>query len=252
MACGRPLWGCFEDDFQTAFELAKQKLKSEESLQHLTCFVLRTGAEVLPQDELAHKLVLSGLATLLYIDVEGSRCLIKYTAEPILSNAARIEMCSIEFLSTAIKHYIDRLDQGAFHEGGVAGELIGRLVVLRAFDSCLIYSKNCVESQSQAGTQATAAAQAQSPAKEVQSAIQLFTNNLFSPKIGVVKLKNFLKSLTRVQDHDFWKFDVSDSVLNGLVSVNQFVQLDNLHIDQVMLADAFVRGIFAALHCPCC
>ena len=63
--------------------------------------------------------MLSGMATLLFADTEGSRCLIKYIAEPVLSTAARIKMSSLEFLSKAIKDYIRRLDQGPFHEAGL-------------------------------------------------------------------------------------------------------------------------------------
>ncbi len=237
--CGRPLWECY-GTYKKAFEVASSKLKSEESLYHLTCFVMRTGAEVLPQDHLAHKLVLSGMATLPFADTEGSRCLIKYIAEPILSNAARIKMSSLEFLSKAIKDYIRRLDQGAFHEAGLAGELIGRLVLLRVFDKCLLFERPQESTAGDIGTSAN-----DNDVAELLSSLNENGTILLPPNLGVAKLKDFLMTLTGLDEAsmEYWKFGVSGEVMEGLVSVNQFVHLEKLEkIDQVMLADAFIRS----------
>jgi hypothetical protein len=85
---GRPLWARFS--FQQAIGLALEKLKTDLNIFELTCFIMRIGSKVVAQDELAHKLVLSGMATLINVDIYGSRCLVEYIPEPILSNAARI------------------------------------------------------------------------------------------------------------------------------------------------------------------
>ena len=70
LKCGRPLWS-FLGSFEEAYDVPLNELKCELYLFELTCFILRTGSSVVPQDELAHKLVLSGMATLLHVDNDG-------------------------------------------------------------------------------------------------------------------------------------------------------------------------------------
>ena len=74
--------------------------------------IMRTGSSVQPQDRLAHKLVLSGMATLLFVDSDSSRCWIDFVPEPILSNAARIILTDLTSLRKGIKEYVRRLQLG--------------------------------------------------------------------------------------------------------------------------------------------
>jgi hypothetical protein len=136
---GRPLWARYS--FQQAIELALEKLKTDLNIFELTCLIMRIGSKVVAQDELAHKLVLSGMATLINVDIYGSRCLVEYIPEPILSNAARIALTNVGKYKKAIKEYVRRLQLGSFHDSGSAGELVGRIVLLRAMDLSILKRK---------------------------------------------------------------------------------------------------------------
>lgn len=268
LKCGRPLWS-FLGSFEEAYEVALNKLKCERSLFELTCFILRTGSSVVPQDELAHKLVLSGMATLLHVDVDGSRCWMEYVPEPILSNVARNVLLDIKGYAKAIKEYVKRLQLGAFHETGIAGEFVGRVVLLRAMDLALLkpeisinadrenalnlisstlfannvdcesdFRKECENLFSQTVLKGEAASEKTSSASNIES------NLYISPKLGITTLKEFLLMLSSACEVDFSNFGVSDAVLNGLVSFNQFIQLENpLNINQPYLLHGFVRFV---------
>jgi hypothetical protein len=136
---GRPLWTRYS--FQEAIGLALEKLKTDLNIFELTCLIMRLGSKVVPQDELAHKLVLSGMATLISVDIGGSHCLVEYIPEPILSNAARIALTNVGKYKKAIKEYVRRLQLGSFHDSGSAGELVGRIVLLRAMDLSILKRK---------------------------------------------------------------------------------------------------------------
>ncbi len=121
-----------------------------------------------------------------------------------------------------------------------AGELIGRLVLLRVFDKCLLFER---PQESTAGDIETSAND--NDVAELLSSLNENGTILLPPNLGVVKLKDFLMTLTGLDEAsmEYWKFGVSGEVMEGLVSVNQFVQLEKLEkIDQVMLADAFIRS----------
>jgi hypothetical protein len=136
---GRPLWARYS--FQKAAELALEKLKTDLSIFELTCLIMRIGTKVVPQDELAHKLVLSEMATLIKVDVDGSYCLVEYIPEPILSNAARIALTKMKTFKKAIKEYVRYLQLGSFYNSGSAGEIVGRIVLLRAMDLTILKRK---------------------------------------------------------------------------------------------------------------
>ena len=76
---GRPLWHAYPT-FSAAVSSAQDKLTADKSIAMLTAFVMRTGAPVVPSCQLAHKLVLSGMATLEYVDVLGESCYVTYCA----------------------------------------------------------------------------------------------------------------------------------------------------------------------------
>jgi hypothetical protein len=88
------------------------------------------------------------MATLISVDIDGSRCIVEYIPEPILSNAARIALTNVVTFKKAIKEYVRRLQLGSFHDSGSAGELVGRIVLLRAMDLSILkrQKNNFVES----------------------------------------------------------------------------------------------------------
>ncbi len=108
-------------------------------MAELTSIVLRTGSSIIPQDPLAHRLVLSGLATLVHVDMNGSRCLIKYVPEPLVANSARLKLLNNEAFVKGLSEYVRCLRLGVFHESGEAGEHVGRIVLLRLIGLISIY-----------------------------------------------------------------------------------------------------------------
>lgn len=294
--CGRPLWSNYES-FEKAFDVATNKLNTEASLFELTCLVLRTGSSVVPQDQLAHKLVLSGMATLLQVDISGSMCLIEYVPEPVLSNSARFALLSNNNYVKSIREYVKRLKLGTFHDSGTAGELVARIVLLRAMDLALIRLKNnsistvendmgevkvsdsltlfgenvsdeCV-SKFEDTCEYLASISALKPLTDqfqVRSPLartafirtaQVDANlrkvddkkipNVFeylSPKLGVTTLREYLLMLSDVVNEDLDRFGVSDAVLDGLISFNQFTQVDDpIYINQIYLLEGFVKFV---------
>lgn len=139
-SCGRPLWRQYES-FEKAFKIANRKLIDDASLKELASIILRTGSTVVPQDQLAHRLVLSGMATLTYVDVTGSRCYMEYIPEPILSNNARLIMNNKDSYIRSLDEYVKRLELGVFHESGEAGEQVARIVLLRIMDMICLFPK---------------------------------------------------------------------------------------------------------------
>ena len=324
--CGRPLWNSY-DTYHDAFDIALYKLKCEKRLFALTSLILRTSSSVVPQDELAHKLVFSGMATLLRVDTEGSRCWIEYVPEPVLSNSARIILTDLQNLKKALNQYLSRLRLGVFNDTGNAGEFVARVILLRAMDLVLlkphkydeeifnepdveifnaenIFSTDCLskaadfdqlladikEAGSQSYTLSAAPDRYESDSnsrieensddsvelsKSVSSSSSIdnesFTsdesvseienievyesekseksdqsNNLYlSPKIGVSTLREYLMMLSGRPLEELSQFGVSNEVLNGLISGNQFVQLEcPLKINQAFLHQAFGRSVW--------
>jgi hypothetical protein len=134
LECGRRLWRQY-DDFATAMDVAQSKLLGDDEIAE----VMRTGSSVVPQDAFAHHLVLSGLATLIHVDVDGSRCFIEYVPEPILSNTARIHLTKMRNFNKSLAEYVKRLQAGVFHETGAAGEQVGTIVLLRLLDLVVLH-----------------------------------------------------------------------------------------------------------------
>lgn len=319
MRCGRPLWAFFRT-FEESYNVALHKLKCESSLFELTCFILRTGTSVVPQDQLAHKLVLSCMATLVNVDIEGSSCRVEYVPEPMLSNVARNVLLNINNYDKAIKEYLRRLQLGTFHDTGEAGEFIGRIVLLRAMDLALLkpqtgsskftevvafngkrifgaensehektfdkYFKALNPSTSQSNIvvnsiQDMLGSNVDANSDEVSSmpdypqeslklnqesesmigsgdgleSVQSHdcsgkqspindSKSYISPSIGVATLREFLVLLSSVPNEDLSAFGVSDAVLDGFITINQFVKLENpLKMDQAYLMHGFARSI---------
>jgi hypothetical protein len=296
--CGRALWSTYKS-YKAAFDLARTKLKTELSLFELTCFLLRIGSSVSPQDPLAHKLVLSGMATLIQVDLDGSRCLIEYVPEPLLANVARTCMCDHEFYAKAIKEYLKRLELGTFHDSGTSGELVGRIVILRAMDLALLkfttsykvstfepfekYAMSVFESyitdtpkddvsafktrleavkdsiklkidtntsgsnsQESSGSsgQENLGSNAKKSKDSAESDENTSNSKILVPYLGMTTLKAFLIMLTGLNDEDLKLFGVSESVLNGFVTVSQFIQMENPleNVNQIFLMHGFSRS----------
>ena len=265
--CGRPLWS-FIKSFHELYNLAQTKLQSELSLFELTCFILRTGSTVVPQDSLAHKLVMSGMATLLHVDVDGSRCWTEYVPEPILSNVSRNTLLNMRNYAKSIEEYVKRLKIGTFHDSGSAGELVARIVLLRAMDLALIrisgrsfvdplanvtiISENDLFGQRQSDdnfkekfSQKCLKIFSNSPLAPFVKSNNFVSKTYFSPMIGITTLKEYLMMMLDIEEtEDLYNFGVSDDVLNGLVSLNQFIHIDNpLIINQPYLMHGFARSV---------
>ena len=253
--CGRPLWANYNREFDKAFEVASYKLTcNNENLTELTCIIMRTGSSVQPQDKLAHKLVLSGMATLLYVDSDSSRCWIDFIPEPMVSNGARTIMTSFRSLSKSINEYVRRLELGTFHGSGDAGEIVARIILLRNMDLCLVKRKisshlpeealmkdllnighddffgigTSEESKREFICELDRISSLQGiPAAPIETPESLLSTEFFFPKVSVTSVKEYLMMLSKRPVSEFSNFGVSENVLNGLVSVNQFIQMDN-------------------------
>ena len=266
---GRPLWNSYKS-FEEAFIIAQTKLVGEKSLCELTALIMRTGSSVVPQNELAHKLVLSGMATLMYVDSQFSRTSVEYIPEPMLSNVSRILLTKITSFSKALSEYVGRLQLGAFHDTGNGGELVARIVLLRAMDLAVLkYASGMFEnkyvtpfsSQDILGTETKFEPEFRSVIESEE--FQTFSETVdsddhvaqrdvdspyLSPKLGLVTLKRYLLLFAGLDEESCEEFGVSDETLNGMVSLNQFVQADkpqkgeDFVIDQQYLLHCFARS----------
>ena len=218
--CGRPLWSCYET-FWKAVQIAVHKLKDlasgdDDKLLYLTPLIIRSGLQVAPPDELTHKLVLKGMALLKYVDFPGTRCLIEYVPEPVLSTAAKFIMSSDADFLTGLMELVRLQHLGTFYNSGKAGELAARLFLTRAMDKCVPVSG---------------------------------WNQISEIPLAVTTLRNYLAALTGLSAQELSNFDVSDEMMDGLVSANQVIQLHNakVKIDQSFLMNGFARSCSFAL-----
>ncbi len=280
--CGRPLWRQY-DTFSTAFDVGRIKLAADEDLKELAALILRTGSSVTPQDKLAHRLVLSSMATLMYVDVDGSRCYIEYVPEPILSNNARLLLNHRSSYVKSLKDYVKGMELGVFHESGEAGEQVARIVLLRIMDLVCLYPKqNGLSLQQRQSVHGITAENLFGPREDILNCVETLTEILdaihsvndeitstttespvasnqptvnlqpeldkglvfVSPNIATTTVRQFLLLASNgFLFGQFEKFGVSDAVLDGFISVNQFVKLQaSMRIDQVYLMQAFSRG----------
>ncbi len=280
--CGRPLWRQY-DTFSTAFDVGRIKLAADEDLKELAALIMRTGSSVTPQDKLAHRLVLSSMATLMYVDVDGSRCYIEYVPEPILSNNARLLLNHRSSYVKSLKDYVKRMELGVFHESGEAGEQVARIVLLRIMDLVCLYPKqNGLSLQQRKSVHGITAENLIGPCENIFEVASDFANRLndirsmsdrnasvttespvlasqpsvdlqpelgnglvfVSPSIASTTVRQFLLLASNGEfDDQLGNFGVSDAVLDGFISVNQFVKLQEpMRIDHVYLMQAFSRG----------
>ena len=130
---GRPLWYFFSN-LCDAMNLSKYKLEMFDSkLYPLNALMVRICVSVSPQGDLVHKMVQSGLATLLYVDVLGLKCFTTFIPEPVVSNSARQILVSEMNMKTALTRLVTEISRGVLQKGQ-AGELVGRIILLMAMD----------------------------------------------------------------------------------------------------------------------
>jgi hypothetical protein len=98
----------------------------------LSAFVLRTSAPVVPSCPLAHKLVLSGMATLEYVDAVGESCYVSYCPEPVLSNAARLFTGSLINFDVVLEEFVNYVDKRHVLDLGSSGEFVAIIIAMRA------------------------------------------------------------------------------------------------------------------------
>ena len=288
MDCGRPLWRQYAE-FRQAFDVARLKLSGDKRIANLASLILRTGSSVVPQDMLAHELVLSGMATLTYVDSQGSRCFMEYVPEPMLSNNARLQLMNRISFVDSLQEYIKKLECGVFHESGEAGELVARIILLRAMDlSCLCPKRTSLSRQhvpfvksfsvkqlfgatngnaefaesfadlldsvrAKGRTKWTASPPSPTSSLSPKSGddkmpvdVEPAANDLtfLAPNIALSTVREFFLLISAGRfDDELTRFGVSDEVLDGIISVTQFVKLQHpMHIDQIYLMHCFAKG----------
>lgn len=229
LSCGRPLWKCFEN-YCGAFDVAmKIMMRSDPELIDLAAILIRTGAKVFPMDELASKLVSSCMATLLQLDLDQKACLMYYCPEPLLSNAARVHMHNNVNFLRGLEHYRHLFSSGTFTDQ--AEKVVGRLILLRAFDKAL-EDKLDLET-------------ACLDAKGMDENNMLFVQSSLLPKLGLTTVKRFLMSLSGLKEDEIeTNFGLSNEFLSGFVTCCQIVPVkQNLEIDQLFLMHGFARSV---------
>ncbi len=224
--------------YDSAFTVGLTKINAEVGMVDLTCFIIRTGALILPQNALSHQLVFSGLATLLHIDPEGNNCLTHYFPEHIVSNPARVRMTDDVRFANGLKQFLMRMNVGTFKNTGAAGELVTKMLILRGFDRSLLKRRNDANIP-----QATN--QQDYPSLNDSRVVEFnyFGVKFVCPKLGFTTVREFLTSCTNLSVDQLKEFKVDDDLLNGFVSLNQFNQVEsNVVIDQLFLLSGFTRS----------
>jgi hypothetical protein len=222
---GRPLWSIYKK-YDAAFDVALTKINVEAGMVDLTCFIMRTGALIIPQSSLSHELVLSGLATLLHVDTEGNNCLTCYFPEPMLSNAARIRMTDDCRFLAGLEEFLIRMNAGTFRNTGVAGEVVAKLLLLRGFDRSLLkrWEKGDTSNDN-------------------HYKFIYRSGKFVSPKHGLTTAREFLVSFTGLTDKELAQLDPNEDLLDGYISINQFTQLNTgAVVDQLFLMNGFARS----------
>lgn len=172
-------------------------------------------------------------------------------------------MTNFRLLSKGIAEYVRRLELGTFHGSEDAGELVARIILLRNMDLCLVKRQRSDDVNNADlvyfthdeffGVETTdtsklnflaeldkiANCPAAPGAENRENRTDLLSTSFFIPKVAVSTVKEFLLMLSKCPVGQFDNFGVSESVLEGLVSVTQFIQMDGPISD--ITAPFFVR-----------
>ena len=238
--CGRPLWKAY-GNYIKAFYGAAKKLAADTKIARLTAFVLRTGAPVVPSCELTHKLVLSGMALLQYVDVFGESCEVSYCPEPILSSAARLFAGSLDNLRIVLKQFLEYVDKRCVLDLGSSGEFVARIAILRAMDKLAEVPSD--------------------QSKKSNLFVKSIDDNWFLaikdggkcdfpadsqtfPNYAMFTLREFLTTLGNCTVGELGELKLSKEMLDGLVNVSQFVTVKReFKCDQLFLLHGFLRAV---------
>ncbi len=240
VSCGRPLWNAYEG-YDFALRNAITKLTSDCEIAMLSAFVLRTGAPVVPSCSLAHKLVLSGMATLEYVDVLGESCFMSYSPEPVAANAARLLCGSLANLGTVLNQFLDYVNLRFVLDTGSAGEFVARVILLRVVDCLTVGGTYQIESDN---SHSTTEAWISSLSASNKNSVPLPVTTAKFPNYCVVRLKHFLCKLANISEESLKDLDLSDEMLDGLVNVSQFIATKRpFNCTQGFLKHGFLRAI---------
>ena len=233
--CGRPLWNLY-DSYDKALKAAAIKLKADKKIAMLSAFVMRTGAPVVPSCQLAHRLVLSGMAALEWVDVEGESCFVSYCPEPVLSNAARLFAGSLDNLNLVLAEFLEYVDKRYVLDSGSAGEFVARVIALRAVDRASEVKLT--------QTQSTICGSVDETWLKNENT---YTDSEFPghtqkyPSYALITLRDFLTNLANLSDEVVDKLNLSVEMLDGLVNVSQFIAAKRpFQCDQLTLMHAFI------------
>ena len=205
---------------------------------------MRTGAPVVPSCQLAHRLVLSGMATLEYVDVLGESCYVTYCAEPVLASAARLYCGSLDNLKTVLTEFTEYVDKRYVLDSGSSGEFIARVILLRAMDSL---AENCCSSVDTSMFNSVNQDWINSVAMGRLN-VSLPNNTPSFPDYFAVKLRDFLSKLAGLTEAEITALGLSEAMLDGLVNVNQFIACKRPYaFSQAVLKEAFLRGVGLSL-----
>lgn len=236
--CGRPLWNLY-DSYDEAMKSAAIKLLADKKIAMMSAFVMRTGAPVVPSCQLAHRLVLSGMATLEFVDVDGESCYVSYCAEPVLASAARLYCGSLDNLDVVLAKFLDYVDKRYVLDSGSAGEFVARIIALRAVDRAS--EVNLTQTQS-IPCASVDKAWLDDQEGHIDPVFPDHTQKY--PSCVLITLQDFLTNLTNLNKDDLAGLNLSEEMLDGLVNVSQFIVAKRpFHCDQLTLMHAFIRSV---------
>ncbi len=246
LKCGRPLWNAY-GDYDKALYAGLVKLAADKEIALMSAFVLRTGAPVVPSCNLAHRMVLSGMATLEYVDVFGESCYVSYCPEPVLAGAARLYCGSLNGLGIVLKQFKEYVDKRYVLDTGSAGEFIARVILLRAVDSLTENSASSSSSSSYPLTTTRFNSPDSNWINGITSGllnVPLSSETPSFPGYCLVTLRSFLQQLCPLNEHGIEELDLSEEILGGLVNLSQFIATKRpFDVDQDVLKHGFLRGV---------
>ncbi|CAJ0637020.1 7278_t:CDS:2, partial [Entrophospora sp. SA101] len=145
---GRPLWGAYlksKMDVKDLIMIAQQKLLGGNKIEtwqnriyptaDLAVLSSRLSLSISPQSKIASELVAGHMALCSYVSPDRQRLYIGYSSEPILAEASAILMSDIKNYSHLLKTLCNSVEDGIV-DAGFRGELVAKLLLLRAWDKC--------------------------------------------------------------------------------------------------------------------
>jgi len=141
---GRPIWSTITNE-TALISIATSKLLCNEAfsytndVQHFAILSCRLGEYVSLTSEVSVELVRSYVAVCSKISEKRDVLQVSYWTEPVLFEAA-LQLWSLYF-DGMIQTWGMFLSKG-YVDAGIRGEVLGKIILLLAFDSCIQNSKN--------------------------------------------------------------------------------------------------------------